>query len=96
LVTAVGVVLMTVSAIYGVIRAFLVRQMFRPTGNFNGNFNGNFTRNFNGTFTGSRQFAGGNPFGLANVLTIIAVIIALVGIVWLGLALRKQPKSAGS
>lgn len=81
---------MTVSAIYGAIRAFLVRQMFRPTGNFNGNF----TRNFNGTFTGSRQFAGGNPFGLANVLTIIAVIIALVGIVWLGLALRKSLGSA--
>ena len=92
--TAVGVVLMAVSAIYGTIRAFLVRQMFRPMGNFNANFNGTFTRNFNGTFTGNRQFAAGNPFGLANVLTMIAVIIALVGIVWLGLTLRKQPKSA--
>lgn len=96
LVTAVGVVLMAVSAIYGVVRGFLVRQMFRPNDNFNGNFNGNFTRNFNSTFVGNRQFAGGNPFGLTNALTIIALIIAIVGIVWLGLALRKFPKSASN
>ncbi|MGA2461330.1 MAG: hypothetical protein ABSF82_07915 [Candidatus Bathyarchaeia archaeon] len=92
LVTAVGVVLMAISAIYGAIRALFVREMFRP----NGNFNGNFTRNFNGTFVGSRQFAGGNPFGLTNALTIIAVVIALVGLVWLGLVLRKSPKSAAN
>ena len=92
LVTAVGVVLMAISAIYGAIRALFVREMFRP----NGNFNGNFTRNFNGTFVGNRQFAGGNPFGLTNALTIIAVVIALVGLVWLGLVLRKSPKSAAN
>jgi hypothetical protein len=91
-VTAVGVVLMAISAIYRAIRALFVREMFRP----NGNFNGNFTRNFNGTFTGSRQFAPGNQFGLTNALTIIAVIIALVGLVWLGLVLRKSPKSTAN
>jgi hypothetical protein len=95
LVTAVGVVLMAVSAVYGIVRSFLVRQMFRPDNNINGNFNGTFTRNFNSTFVGNRQFAGGNPFGLTNALTIIALVIAIVGIVWLGLALRKFPKSAG-
>jgi len=61
--------------------------MFRPNGNFKGNFTGNFT--------GGRQFAGGNPFGLTNALTIIAVIIAIAGLVWLGIALRK-PKSAAN
>ena len=96
LVTVVGVALMAVSAIYGAIRTLFVRQMFRPNGNFNSNFNGNFTRNFNGTFTGSRQFTGGNPFGLTNALTIVAVITAIVGVVWLGLALRKPPKSAAT
>jgi hypothetical protein len=84
LVTAVGVVLMAISAIYGAIRALFVREMFRPNGNFNG------------TFTGSRQFAGGNPFGLTNALTIIAVVIAVVGLVWHGLVLRKSPKSTAN
>ena len=96
LVTVVGVALMAVSAIYSAIRGLFVRQMFRPSGNFNGNFNGNFTRTFNGTFTGTRQFAGGNPFGLTNALTIIALIVAIVGVVWLGLVLRKPPKSAAT
>lgn len=95
LVTAVGVVLMAVSAIYGAVRGLLVREMFRPNGNLNSNFNGNFTRTFNANFA-NRQFAGANPFGLTNALTIIAVIIAIVGVVWLGLAVRKPSKSTTS
>jgi hypothetical protein len=93
LVTVIGVGLMAVSAIYGAVRGLLVREMFRPTGNLNGNFNGNFTRTFNANFP-NRQFAGANPFGLTNALTIIAVIIAILGVVWLGLALRKSSKGA--
>jgi hypothetical protein len=79
LVTAVGVALMAVSEIYSYVRAMMFRAMFRP-----GAGSG---------FGGGRQFGGGFGFGLPGVLATIAVIIAIVGIVWLGLALRKQAKT---
>jgi predicted small integral membrane protein len=44
---------------------------------------------------GNRRF-GMNPFGLTNGLTILAVVIAIVGLAWLGLALRKSPKATTS
>jgi hypothetical protein len=46
-----------------------------------------------GGFGGGRQL-GIASFGLTNNLTIFAVIIALVGLAWLGLALRKSHKGA--
>ena len=39
---------------------------------------------------------GMNPFGLANALTILAMLITIVGLVWLGLNLRKSPKATTS
>jgi hypothetical protein len=55
-----------------------------------------FTRNMlvsRGGFGGGRQF-GMNFFGFTNSLTIFAVTIAVVGLAWLGLALRKSHKGA--
>lgn len=43
---------------------------------------------------GNRQFASVNPFNWTSSLTILAIIIAIVGLAWLGLALRKSPKGA--
>ncbi len=81
LVTAVGVALMAFSEVYSFVRAMMFRAMFRPSGMSGSGFGG------------GRQFGGGFGFGLSGMLATIAVVIAIVGIVWLGLALRKSPKS---
>ena len=41
---------------------------------------------------GNRRF-GMNPFGFTNGLTILTLVIAIVGLVWLGLTLRKLPRA---
>jgi hypothetical protein len=79
LVTAIGVGLMAVSAVFGAVRAILFRDMFLSRGGFGG---------------GPRQFGSPNPFGFANGPAVLAVVLGIVGLVWLGLALRKTPKTA--
>lgn len=74
LVTMVGVALMAITWAFGAVRAMMVREAFRPGGGLGGN----------------RQFSTVNPFGLTSALTIPAMIIAILGLVWLGLALRKS------
>jgi len=81
LVTALGVGLMVVSELYSFVRAMMFRAMFRAGGGYGSGFGG------------GRQFGGGFGFGLPNILATIAVLVAVVGVVWLGLALRKSPKS---
>lgn len=79
LVTAIGVGLMAISEVYSFVRVMMFRSMFRAGGGPGQGFAG-------------RQFGGGFGFGLAGVVTTVGLIIAIVGVVWLGLALRK-PKS---
>jgi hypothetical protein len=77
LTTLVGVVLTTITTAYTAIRTLMVGQRLRayPSGNF----------------TGTRQFANVNPYGgLVNNLTILAVMIAIIGVLWLGLLLRAR------
>ena len=78
LVTVVGVTLMTVTTIYSYVRA----MMFRPT----------FRQGFNSTrqFMNPNGARAGFGFGLTGYLEILAVIIALIGVVWLGLILTKM------
>jgi hypothetical protein len=86
LTTLLGVVLATITTAYTAIRPLMVSQRLRayPIGNFTG------TRQF-GNFTGTRQFANMNPYGgFVNNFTILAVIIAIIGVLWLGLLLRKR------
>lgn len=92
LVTLVGVALASVATVYNAIRSYLVSQMLRSRP-----FNpGNFTQTQFGTFTRTRQFGIVNPYGgIAGGLMILAVIIAIIGVVWLGISLRKpKPPSA--
>ena len=87
LVTLLGVVLATITTAYTTIRSLLFAQSrFRP--DFN---SGNFTAtNQFGNFTGARPFGNVSPYGgLVNGLTILAVIIAIVGVLWLGIVLKK-------
>ena len=63
-------------------------------GNFNGGQFGNFTArqfgNFTGNFNGTPRFAY-NPYGgVSNYVAIIAAMVAIVGVVWLGIALNRQ------
>jgi len=86
LVTAVGVFLMAVSEIYSYVRTIMFRAMFRPGGGYGGYGSG-------AGFGGGRQFGDGFGFSLSGILATVAVIVAIIGVVWLGLALRKSPKS---
>jgi hypothetical protein len=95
LVTLLGVVLVAITTLYTSIRSFMFAGTIRSrlmigSGNFTGG------RPF-GNFTGARQIMSVNPFGgFISDLAILGVIIAIVGLVWLGLALTKSRKGATS
>jgi hypothetical protein len=86
--------------VYTGIRSLLFAS-FRPhnfmnSGNFTASQFGNFTArqfgNFTGNFNGPPRFAY-NPYGgAASYLMIIGSIIAIVGAVWLGIALNSKQK----
>jgi hypothetical protein len=86
LVALVGVVLAAVTTAYNAFRSYMFSQMRRAS------FNpGNFTGNQFGNFTRVRQFGNVNPYGgIVGSVMILAVVIAIVGVVWLGLCLRKS------
>ena len=94
LVTLLAVILGTITTAYSVIRSYLFSQMFRARaftgpGNFTGTQFGNFTRSFART----QQFANLNPYGgLIGDLAILGMIIAIVGVLWLGISLNKSHK----
>lgn len=48
---------------------------------------------FRGGLGGTRQFGNANPFALTSSLAILAAIMTIAGLAWLGLALRKSHKS---
>jgi len=83
LLTAVGVGLMAVSEIYSYVRTMMFRAMFRPGGGYGSGAG----------FAGGGRFGGGFGIGSPSILTTIALVVAIVGVIWLGLALRKSPKS---
>ena len=94
LLTVVGVVLMTITTIYSDVRALMFRAMFHPGGYYgNGGFNGTGGPGPSAGFSGAR-FGGGFGFGLTNYVTLFGLIITIVGLVWLGLALRKPTKNS--
>jgi len=96
LVTLVGVAIATITTAYTAIRSFMVSQAFRVSRPFvnPGNFTG--ARQF-GNFTGARQFANVNPVGgFINYLGLVAAIIAIFGLAWLGFALMKSGKTAAN
>ena len=70
---------MVISTAYNAIRAVMIRQMFQASSGAAG-------------FAGRRQF-GMSP--LANGLTILSLAIAIVGLVWLGIAIKKPHKQVG-
>ena len=77
-VTVLGVSLMAISAVFTAVRGMLIRAAFRGGGGFGG----------------GRQFGNAGPLvGLASLLTILAVILSIVGVAWLGLTLRKSQAS---
>ena len=81
LVTALGVGLMAVSELYGYIRGMMFRAMMFQQGGYGSSFS-----------NGARQFSRGFGFGMPSILTTIALIVAIIGVIWLGLALRKSSK----
>jgi ABC-type multidrug transport system permease subunit len=85
-VTLVGVVLAAVTTAYNAVRSYMLSQMRRAS------FNpGNFTGNQFGNFTRVRQFANVNPYGgIVGSVMLLGVVIAIIGVVWLGLCLGKS------
>jgi hypothetical protein len=97
LVTLIGVVVAGISMVYAAVRSLMAPRGFRShsfNGNFTGSQFGNFTArqfgNFTGSFNGPPRFAYDPYGGFVNDLAIVAAIIAIVGIVWLGIALNSQ------
>jgi len=82
LVTALGVGLVAVLEVYSYVRAMMLRAMFQAGGGYGSGF------------AGGRQFSGAVGFGGTSILTTIAIVVAIAGVVWLGLALRKSRKSS--
>jgi hypothetical protein len=80
LVSVIGVGLMAIMTLYNAVRAVMIRQMFQASSGAAG-------------FASRRQF-GMNPFGLTNGLTIIALVVAIAGLVWLGLTIKKSHTTA--
>jgi len=80
LVSVVGVGLIAIMTAYNAVRAVMIRQMFQASTGAAG-------------FAGRRQF-GMNPFGLTNQVTIVALVVAIVGLVWLGLAIKKSHQNS--
>jgi hypothetical protein len=61
---------------------------FANPGNFSGTQFGNFTG-----FARPRQFANLNPYGgLVIDIALLGMIIAIIGILWLGISLNKSHK----
>jgi len=88
LVALVGVVLAAVTTAYNAVRSYMFSQMFRSRPPFNP---GNFTGNQFGNFTRVREFGNVNPYGgIVGSVMLVAVVIAIIGVVWLGLCLRKS------
>jgi len=86
LVALVGVVLAAVTTAYNAVRSYMFSQMRRAAFVSAGNFTGQF-----GNFTRPRQFVIVNPYGgIVGGVMIVAVVIAIIGVVWLGLCLRKS------
>ena len=84
LVTALGVGLMAVSEFYNLLRGMMFRVMYQPGAGYGSDY------------SGAHHFNGGFGFGLPSILTTVAVLLAIVGIFWLGLALRKSWKTANA
>jgi len=82
LLTALGVGLMIVTEVYSYVRAMMVRAMFQAGAGYGSGL------------AGGRRFSGAFGFGGPSILTTLAIIVAIAGVVWLGLALRKSPKSS--
>lgn len=82
LVTALGIGLMAMFEVYSYVRAMMFRAMMQAGGGYGSGF------------AGGRQFSGGLGFGGTSTLSTIAIIVAIVGLVWLGSALRKPPKTS--
>ena len=85
LVTLVGIVLAAITTVYTATRSFIVTQRLESyrSGNFTG------THQF-GNFTRTSQFGNINPYGgFANNVTIVAIVIAIIGVLWLGMSLRS-------
>ena len=92
LVALVGVALAAVATAYNAFRSYMFSQALRSRASF---YPGNFTRTQFGNFTRTRQFMTVNPYGgIVGSLMVVAVVIAIVGVVWLGLCLRKSKPPA--
>jgi len=90
LTTVAGVVLMAIGEVVGVVRSMMFRtamMYYRPSG-----FNGTGFGQGQGFSGGPRFGGGGFGFGASNWVTIVGVIIAIIGVVWLGMALRNSTK----
>ena len=75
LTTVIGVVIVAGAQIWSYVRMAMFIAMMQSGGN--------------GSYTG-QHFGRGFGFGGPNIITTIGVVIAVIGVIWLGLTLRKH------
>ena len=72
--TIIGVALVAVAILYDAVRSLLVMAMLRSRL----------------AIGAARQLRAVNPFGLTSIIIVVGVIVALVGLLWLGLTFGKS------
>jgi hypothetical protein len=88
LVTTIGVALMAISAVVG-----LARGMPSPSGSPADRHFANMTATNMTAVANLNPNAMSVPFGLMDNLALVAIATAIVGLVWLGLIIRKLEKA---
>lgn len=74
LTTVIGVVIVAAAEIWGYVRIAMFTAMMQ---------NGGYS-----SYSGLRHFGGG--FGGSSIITAIGIVVAVIGVIWLGLTLRKS------
>ena len=76
--TVVGVVIVAAAQVWNYVRLAMFMAMMQSGG----------YGSYSGSYSGPRYFRGG--FGGPSIITTIGVVVAVIGVIWLGLNLRKS------
>ena len=75
MVTLIGVVIVAAVQVWGYVRMAMFMAMMQSGGY--------------GSYSGQGHFGRGFGFGGPNIISIVGAVVAVVGVIWLGLTLRK-------
>lgn len=74
--TVVGILIVAAAQVWSYVRMAMLLAVMQSYGN--------------GSYTGPRHFRGGFGFGGPSIITTIGIVVAVIGVIWLGLNLRQR------